>query len=63
MEVSDKKLRIVLEHFCCVFSFILSHTYLRLYSDLAEKERNSYLTLSGTLTPQKKSSGDKNWSI
>ena len=29
----------VLEYFCCVFGFIISHTYLRLYSDLAEKER------------------------
>ena len=33
-----------------VFSFILSHTYLRLYSGLAERN-NSYLALSGTLTP------------
>ena len=33
-----KSLGIVIESFHCVFSFILSHTYLRLYSDLAEKE-------------------------
>ena len=46
-----KSLGIVLESFRCVFSFILSHTYLRLYNDLAEKEINSYLTLSGMLTP------------
>ena len=51
MEVSDNSLNIVLESFRCVFSFILSHTYLRLYSVLAEKERNCYLALSGTLTP------------
>ena len=49
MEVSDKKYGLVLESFRCVFSYILSHTYLRLYSILAEKERNSYLALSGTL--------------
>ena len=50
MEVSDKSSGIVLEIFA-LFSFIVSHTYLRLYSVLAEKERNSYLALSGTLTP------------
>ena len=46
-----KTLGIVLEIFRCVFSFILSHTYLCLYSVLAKKERNSCLVLSGTLTP------------
>ena len=35
-EVSDKSLGIVLESFRCVFSFILSYTYLCLYSVLAE---------------------------
>ena len=46
-----KSLGIFLESFCCVFSFILSHTYIRLYSISDKKERNSYLALSGTLTP------------
>ena len=46
-----KSLATVLESFHCVFSFILSHTYLCLYSDLAEKEIKSYLASSGTLTP------------
>ena len=46
-----KSLGIVLESFCFVFSVILSHTYLRLYSVLAKKERNSYLALSGTVIP------------
>ena len=46
-----KSLGIVLESFHCVFSYILSHTYLRLYSDLAEKEIKGYLALSGMLTP------------
>ena len=50
MEVSDKKFTNSVRSFRCVFSFILSHTYLRLYSVLAKKERNSYLALSGTLT-------------
>ena len=39
MEVSDKSiLGIVLESFRCVFDFILSHTYISLYSILAEKK-------------------------
>ena len=63
MEVSDKNLGIGLESFCCVFSFILSHTYLRLYSVLAKEERNCYLALSGMLTPHKTFSGDKVCSI
>ena len=42
-----KSLGIVLESFRSVFSFIISHTH----SDLAEKERNSFLDLSGMLTP------------
>ena len=46
-----KSLGIVLESFRCVFSFIVSHTNPCWYSDLAEKERNSYLALSGMLTP------------
>ena len=46
-----KTLGTVLESFRCVFSFILSHTYLRLYSVLAKKERNCYLVLSGMLAP------------
>ena len=49
-----KSLGIVLESFHCVFSFILSHTYVHLYSKLAEKERNSYLALSGMLISLKK---------
>ena len=58
-----KSVGIVLESCHCVFSFILSHTYLHLYSIIAEKERNTYLALSGTLTPLKMFSGDKVWSI
>ena len=38
-----KSLGIVLESLRCSFSFILSHTYLSLYSVLAEKEEISYL--------------------
>ena len=45
-----KSIGIVLESFRCVFNFILSHTYLRLYSVLAKKEGNSYLALNGMLT-------------
>ena len=53
-----KSLGIVLES----FSFILSHTYLRLYSNLAKKERNCCLALSSMLIPKKMFSGDKIWS-
>ena len=46
-----KSVGIVLESFrYAVFSFILSHTYLHLYSVLAKKEIISYLALSGMLT-------------
>ena len=48
MEVSDKS-RYSLKTFLLHF-FILSDTYLCLYSVLAEKERYSYLALNGTLT-------------
>ena len=47
-----KTLDVVLESFRCVFSFILSHTYLHLCSVLAEKERNSYFVSSVMLTPK-----------
>ena len=39
MEVSDKKFWNSSTSFRCVFSFILSHTYLRLYSVLAKKKK------------------------
>ena len=58
-----KSLGIVIESFRCVFSFFLNHTYLCLYSILAIKERNSYLALSGTLTPKKMFSDDRIRSI
>ena len=40
-----RSLGTVFESFQCGFGFTLSHTYLHLYSNLAEKERNGMACL------------------
>ena len=56
-----KSLGIVLESSCCVFSSILSHISLHLYSNLAE-QRNS-IRGKWHAYPLKTFSGDKIWSV